>query len=300
MSKILVVGAQNIDIFAQPTKELVQGDSNPAKIHMAFGGVGRNMAVNLKRLGHEVHFLSVFGDDDLSKTAMQNLDNLGIEITESLFLKNSGNSIYLGLMDQNNDLHLGFHEMKIIEKLDPEFLNPKMNYICDFNLVVIDNNLTEESIAFLLNNLKDKVIAMDAVCAHKARKLKNHLHKISILKLNQLELDELSDLPSSKKQLEDLHLRGAQTILLTNKEKESIVSKSEGFILQNPKKIQTVINATGAGDAFLSAYLHGHLLGKSEVDRLKMANFAARVTLGSEESTSIELCSEILEKAINE
>lgn len=90
MSKILVIGAQNIDIFAQAAKKFVKGDSNPATINMAFGGVGRNVAVNLKRLGHDVHFLSVFGDDDLSKTAMQSLGKLEIEIKESLFLKIPG------------------------------------------------------------------------------------------------------------------------------------------------------------------------------------------------------------------
>jgi len=300
MSKILVIGAQNTDIFTKPEKELVKGDSNPAKIHMAFGGVGRNMAVNLKRLGHKVHLLSVFGDDDLSKMAIKSLEKLEIEIKESLFLKNSGSSIYLGIMDQNNDLHLGFHDMQIIDELKPDFLKAKLNYIKDFDLIVIDNNLSSESIAFLLNKLKSQTIAMDAVSAHKARKLKNHLHQISILKLNHLELNALSDLPSSQKQLEDLHRSGAQTILLSNQEKESYVSLKNTCYSQTPKPIENIVNSSGAGDAFLSAYMHGLMLKKSEEDRLKMANFAAGVTLSSEESTSPELCSEILEKTINE
>lgn len=300
MTKILVIGAQNIDIFANPEKKLVKGDSNPAKINMAFGGVGRNIAVNMKRLGHQVHFLTLFGDDVFSKSAQNSLERLGVKLEESLFLKDTNNSIYLGIMDHNNDLHLGLNDMRVIEKLNPEFLNSRLSFINGFDLIVIDNNLSEISIAFLLNHLKSKTIAMDAVSAHKARKLKNHLHQIAILKLNQLELDFLSQLPSSKKQLEDLHKRGAQTILLTNKERECSVSKNEGFTSLIPKNVQTIVNATGAGDAFLSGYLHGFLLKKSEEDRLKMANFAARVTLGSYESTSPELSSEVIEKAIHE
>ena len=42
--KVLVIGAQNIDIFAQSSIEYVVKDSNPSKIHLSFGGVGRNMA----------------------------------------------------------------------------------------------------------------------------------------------------------------------------------------------------------------------------------------------------------------
>lgn len=188
--------------------------------------------------------------------------------------------------------------MKILEELSPEFLKFKLEFISDFNWIVIDNNLSRESIMFLLENLSTQTIIMDAVSAHKARKLKNYLPQISILKLNQMELNELSGFVSSKKQLEDLHERGAKTLLLTNQESESYVSKEDCLISQKPPSTDSIINVTGAGDAFLSGYLHGLLCDKSEEDRLKMANFAARVTLASKESTSSELCSEILEKAI--
>ena len=300
MNKILVIGAQNIDIFAKSEEELSLGDSKPAKINLAFGGVGRNIAVNLKRLGQQVHFLTAFGADAFSESARNSLERLEIKYHESLIVGNSNSSIYIGILDQNNDLYLGFHDMQTIEQLNPEFLKSKLDYIRDFDLIVVDNNLTEESIAFLLSHLKGKIIAMDAVSTHKARKLKNYLNKISILKLNQFELDALSDFTSSEKQLEDLHHKGAQTILLTNKENESSVSKVEGLFSQKPEYMQNIINATGAGDAFLCGYLHGLILKKPEEVRLKMANFAARLTLLSEESTSLQLSSEILEKAINE
>ncbi|MFK5882999.1 MAG: PfkB family carbohydrate kinase, partial [Candidatus Izemoplasma sp.] len=67
--KVLVIGAQNIDIFAKTDTEYTLKDSNISKIHLAYGGVGRNIAENLNRLGHQVHFMTVFGDDDFSKSA---------------------------------------------------------------------------------------------------------------------------------------------------------------------------------------------------------------------------------------
>lgn len=300
MSKIFVTGAQNIDIFARSENDLITGDSNPAKIDLSFGGVGRNIAVNMKRLGHEVHFLTAFGDDEFSRSAQNSLNDLGILTGESLFLKKSNGGIYLGIMDKNNDLHLGLNDMHIFQKLKPEFFESKLDYINNFDLIVIDNNLSEESIVYLLNKLKDKTIAMDAVSAHKARKLKNHIDKISILKLNQLELNVLSGLTSSKEQLKDLHSRGALKILLTQQENESIVSCENQILSLKPGAIDKITNATGAGDAFLSGYLHGLLGDKTEEVKLKMANFAAGITLASDESTSPRLSNDILEKAINE
>jgi len=299
MSKILVIGAQNIDIFAKSEKELVEGDSNPAKINIAFGGVGRNIAVNMKRLGHEVHFLSVFGDDIISNSAIQRLHELDVEIKESLFLKNTNSSIYLALQNQENNLQIGFHDMTLMLNMTPDYLQSKMNFIQGFEFIIIDNNLQIKSIKYLLERLNNKTVVMDAVSAYKAPNL-NNFEKISILKLNLQELNVLSKEKSVEKQLNELHNMGVKTILLSNQEKESIVSIGDKYFSKKPNPIETIINTSGAGDAFLCGYLHGLILKKSEEDRLKMANFAAGVTLSSNESTSLQLSSELLEKAIDE
>jgi len=118
MNKILIIGAQNTDIFSKTNNDLIIGDSNPSKINISFGGVGRNIAVNLSRLGHDIHFLSVFGDDLFSQNARQNLKEIGINIEHSLFLKNQNNSIFLGVLNKDNNLHLGLSDMGIIEHLN--------------------------------------------------------------------------------------------------------------------------------------------------------------------------------------
>ncbi|MBR1988988.1 MAG: hypothetical protein IJ987_00810, partial [Firmicutes bacterium] len=59
MAEITVVGGINIDIEGSPFKKLKYQDSNPGKVHMAFGGVGRNITENIARLGGNVAMLSV-------------------------------------------------------------------------------------------------------------------------------------------------------------------------------------------------------------------------------------------------
>lgn len=93
MQKILVIGAQNIDLFAHAKSDCVLHDSNHAKIHMAFGGVGCNIATNLSILGNQVDFLTVFGHDYFSQIAKQNLIDLNIHFEESLLVKDAGNRI---------------------------------------------------------------------------------------------------------------------------------------------------------------------------------------------------------------
>jgi pseudouridine kinase len=49
--KIGIIGGINIDIEGAPFKKLKYQDSNPGKIRLSYGGVGRNIAENLARLG---------------------------------------------------------------------------------------------------------------------------------------------------------------------------------------------------------------------------------------------------------
>ena len=139
--KVLVIGAQNIDIFAQSSIEYVLKDSNPSKIHLSFGGVGRNMAENLKRLGNDVHFLTVFADDFFAKAAKQSLIDMNINILESIDVKDQTNSIYMGIMDKDNDLFLGLNDMDIINELNIDVINSKIEYINTFDYLVIDSIL---------------------------------------------------------------------------------------------------------------------------------------------------------------
>ena len=46
MSDIIIVGGINIDIEGSPFAKLLDCDSNPGTVSIAYGGVGRNIAEN--------------------------------------------------------------------------------------------------------------------------------------------------------------------------------------------------------------------------------------------------------------
>ena len=52
---VVVVGGANMDLKARSAATLVTGTSNPGSTRMSPGGVGRNVAENLARLGTAVH-----------------------------------------------------------------------------------------------------------------------------------------------------------------------------------------------------------------------------------------------------
>ena len=61
---VYVIGAVNMDISGTPDGEFRTGESNPGQVIVSPGGVGRNIAENLCRLGRKVSLITVLGNDD--------------------------------------------------------------------------------------------------------------------------------------------------------------------------------------------------------------------------------------------
>src|SRR5690606_2286804 len=61
--RIAVIGGAVLDRKYHARHELIMGTSTPVEGHRNFGGVARNVAENLARLGATVSFVSAVGDD---------------------------------------------------------------------------------------------------------------------------------------------------------------------------------------------------------------------------------------------
>ena len=60
---ILVLGASIVDIIGFSKREFKAKDSIPGSIKISLGGVCRNIAENLARVGINTEFISILGDD---------------------------------------------------------------------------------------------------------------------------------------------------------------------------------------------------------------------------------------------
>ncbi|MFZ4707574.1 MAG: PfkB family carbohydrate kinase [Bacteroidales bacterium] len=289
MLKTLVIGAQNIDIFAHAESHCTLNDSNRAKIYMAFGGVACNIVTNIALLGNKVSFLTVFGDDTFSALAKANLQNLKIDIHESLEVENASNSIYMAVMDKDNDLFIGLNDMEITDRLNISFFKKKADFIAGFDLIVIDTNLRQDALEYLLKTYKNKQIIMDAVSAEKVVKLNGLLNYITLLKLNLKELNALSDKATVDQRIDDLLSRGLEKILITSSGDEIIYKSKAEHIKTMPLEVTEIVNSSGAGDAFLGGFIHGILNEKSIAHCLEIAKKTALLTLRSSTSTNTNI-----------
>ncbi|MEI8181049.1 PfkB family carbohydrate kinase, partial [Aestuariivirga sp.] len=63
MPRVIVIGGANVDIKGRSRGSFVAGTSNPGEVTVSAGGVGRNIAENLARLGISVSLVTALGQD---------------------------------------------------------------------------------------------------------------------------------------------------------------------------------------------------------------------------------------------
>ena len=284
-NKVLVIGAVNIDIFVNSDAPYTLEDSNLAKISLGFGGVGGNIATNCNTLGLDVSFLTVFSSDVLGNVLKSHYQNLNIDITHAKTSDTHNASMYLGIMDQNHDLFLGLNDMSLIQALDVNWITNNHNFIQEFDVIVLDNNLSVETLKHIVTAYQDKTIIIDAVSAKKVSKLKPFLSSLSILKVNQLELNELSSKSTVEAQIQEVLQQGLKSIIVTNKEQPVYYGTNHSIQKFIPVPVTKIVNATGAGDAFISAIAYG-ICKKMELEKyIDLAMDFAKATLQVETST---------------
>ena len=191
---VTVVGGVNVDIGGRPEAALVARDSNPGAVHSSLGGVGRNIAHNMALLGLDVRLLTAFGDDLNAQKLAASCGELGIDISQSPVIPGGRTSTYLFINDERGDMALAVSDMEIYQHLTPQTLAQRHKLLDASQVVVIDTNIPEESIAWLAENCAAPLFA-DPVSTAKAVKLKPVLGKLHTLKPNRLEAELLSGVP---------------------------------------------------------------------------------------------------------
>lgn len=119
-SYVLCIGGMNVDKKVQLLENLVLETSNPVVSSLSAGGVSRNIAENLGRLGLSVKMLSVAGDDEsftwLEKEAEDFID---FSLVDRLSGKMTSN--YTAILDLEGDMCLALADMSICEEMTPEW-----------------------------------------------------------------------------------------------------------------------------------------------------------------------------------
>lgn len=164
-----VVGGVNVDIGGQSYAPLVARDSNPGRVRISLGGVGRNIAHNMSLLGVDVRLLTAFGDDLHAQRVAASCGELGIDISHALQVPGGTTSTYLFLNDVDGDMALGLSDMDICERITPAYLASNLSLLNNAQVIVADTNIPAESLQYLVTHCTPPVFVDPVSTAKRAR-----------------------------------------------------------------------------------------------------------------------------------
>lgn len=299
---VYVIGGVNMDISGTPDAELRPGDSNPGQVTVSPGGVGRNIAENLCRLGRKVSLITVLGNDDYAEVIRTQCRNIGIGLDLSFTNPMGRTSTYLCLNEQNGDLHAAIADMKICDQLTPALLEPILPELNRGAMVIADANIPEETLRWIAENVTVPIVA-DPVSVAKASRLRPLLRRLVFLKPNVPEAEILAGMepggPLSLSCITDaLHGLGVARVYLSlGAEGVWADDGKEGELL--PVFSGPVINTSGCGDAFVAAAADAYLSGMGTMECARRGLAAAAICAEDPEAVSPEMSQEAIEMKLS-
>lgn len=253
--KVIVIGGANIDIAGTPSSTLVLHDSNPGKITIKAGGVGRNIAENLAGFGLDTYLITALSDDPTSSVIRESCEKCNINLSLAKECFGFSSSIYLYINDEACDMLTAVNDMGIMDEISPEYISSQIDKINSFDACVIDANLRADTIEYIANNVTIPIYA-DPVSVAKQGKLIPVLDRITALKPNKFEYADLGTAP-------------CRCYVSMGKDGILAIDGDKQYHAQAP--VVLVRNTNGCGDMATASIVFGELAG---MDMEKTAEFA--------------------------
>lgn len=302
---ILVLGASIVDIFGFCGRSYAQRDSIPGHIKISFGGVCRNIAENLARVGINTEFISTLGDDENGKSILEHSRRFGYNMENSLFLKGESTPTYMAILNHKGEMESAVVDMESLNKMDEAFIEGKHEVFANAEYTIVDSD-NPVLLEYILKKYEGKSkFILDPVSAKKARKIRHLIKYFHTVKPNRFETEALcgfkietdDDLKKAGRFFIEQGVKNV-FISLDSDGIYYITSEGEEGTLACCESIN-VKNVTGAGDSFVAGIGYGYMNNLSIKDTLKYSMAMSIITITHEETINPSMSNELVNDLIN-
>ena len=295
MSKINVIGASCIDLLVSyvDIDKFFSGTYKVDNIKASYGGDALNQSVVLNKLNNDVRLITIVGDDTYGKDIINFLDNRNIQYNHNIIQKDIETYISLVFIQNNGERLFVGNKNGSVRKLDLNHIEiDKDCEIVSFGSLFISNELNDEKLSKLFKEIKDRNIKLFVDCS-------NPKNNESVFNLNCLKyMDYLFMNLKEAKALTNLNnIDEIYDLFIENGVKNLIIKCGADGAYYNHEyypaiKLDKVIDTTGAGDSFVSGFIHS-IANNSSIEQAiefgnKLGNYACR-HIGSNSWVDIEL-----------
>lgn len=270
---ILCIGAANLDRKLRTLGPLALGTSNPAHQAESFGGVARNIAENLVRLGAPAALITAVGSDASGRSLLAHADEAGIDTRGALRIDGAASGTYTAVLDHDGEMRVALADMAINDALTPDFFASREQQRAGAALIVADLNLPHDAVAALLDGARSDNVPMVvvAVSEPKIERLPQALAGLRLLILNEGELAarvgrKLLNNADIARACDQLRKDGVQDVIVTRGAAGVSFTIPGGLSTLPPPRVN-IVDVTGAGDAFAAAVVWSLYEGETDLAR---------------------------------
>ncbi|HSP21399.1 MAG TPA: PfkB family carbohydrate kinase [Planococcus sp. (in: firmicutes)] len=303
---VICIGGANVDRKFRLEHAAQMGTSNPASVSRSIGGVARNIAENLGRLGHSVKLMSIAGNDpewNLIEEASKSFMNT--ELTKVDDVLSTGT--YTAVLEPGGEMVIAMADMAIYDAMTPQYIRRSEAALLSASLIVADLNCPADTLLEIHKLAKSKRIpfAVIPVSEPKMNRLSKDLIGVTWLILNRGEAGRFLDCDISTKEQwrqatgELMHL-GAEHVVITGG-KDGVIAGTGGTVRHYAAHpVSAIVEVTGAGDAFSSGIIHSYLDGQPFSSNIEAGLANAAKTLQSASTVRSDLSAEQFQRELEE
>jgi pseudouridine kinase len=300
-SHLLVVGTASIDTKGRADSPIQSGTSTQGAIRVSVGGVGRNIAENLARLGENVILLSAVGADGSGRRILQQASLCGINVENVVVDPDHRTAAYIAILDASGSPAMSIDDMSINHDLiTPEYVYRRRGLFRDAGMVVLDANLSPATLrtAFGMARRYEVPVCADPTTATLAARLCPHLPDLTLITPNGAEAKALSGVLVTDR---DSGLAAAQRLVTQGVRIAIVTLGATGLVYATSQESGHVpaieceiADLTGAGDALTAAVVFGLQHGFEVDEAVRLGASAAALTLQTRETVCSDLSLERL------
>lgn len=304
VDSVLVVGGAVLDTKVRTAAAPVLGTSNPGTASATVGGVGRNIAENLARLGRPTVLVAAVGDDPAGDTVLQRTRTAGVECRH-VVVSPHPTGTYAAVLDDAGDLLIAVADMRATDELAVADLAVVPTLLGGADALVVDANLDATVIRWLLAAAQDAGVlsVFEPVSVAKATaaapvldgSLRVHTVTPNVDELAALVAHPVHDTVEGVRAATDLlHARGVEHVWVRRGIRGSLLSvagragRAGRAVLVSAPEVE-VADVTGAGDAMTAGYVNALLDGADVVEAARHGQVLAALTCASADTVRADL-----------
>jgi pseudouridine kinase len=312
---VVVIGGANVDVKVRSLAPVQHRTSNPGTSTTTSGGVGRNIAENLARLGTPTHLIAAVGRDPAGERLLSDTRAAGVRV-DHVHRGTHPTGTYTAVLDADGDLVVAVADMAATDSLTPQDIRHGRELIANASMLILDGNLPAHVLAYALDIAQAAGVpsVIDPVSAPKAALLAPLITRerpVFAITPNRDELVAITEEEDVIAAAAVLHERGVRHAWIRLGARGSLLSTANDvrtgrtghgghpghtFLTAPPADVRDV---TGAGDAMLGAFVHALLAGSDVVEAARYGHAAAALTVASTATVRPDLTPRLIEDALN-